>query len=74
MGYNRNIRLRRRFQREIATLEAMTPSIQDLGNIRRYAREIKAILNKQENQIAMTRQLLNSIVRLSHGTSIEGEL
>ena len=67
MGYNRNIRLRRRLQREKATLEAITPSVQDLGNMRRYAREIKHMLNKQENQIAMSRQLLNNIVRLSRG-------
>lgn len=67
MGFNRNVRIRRRRQREIAALEAITPSVQDLGNIRRYAREIKAILNKQEKQIAMSKQLLNNIIKLSHG-------
>lgn len=67
MGFKRNVRIRRRRQREIATLEAITPSLQDLGNVRRYAREIKSMLNKQEKQIAMSRQLLNNIIKLSHG-------
>lgn len=55
-------RIRRRFHDH-----ECLPDRTDMENIRCYAREVKSMLNKQENQILCARQLLNKIIGLSRG-------
>lgn len=66
-------RIRRRLDAEDLRQGGTAPDRQDLGNIRRYGKEIKDILNKQERQIDTARQLLTSILRLARGEGARGE-
>jgi len=41
---------------------------QDHGNLRRFASELRNILDRQENQIAAAKQLLNKIMTIVEGS------
>lgn len=60
-------RIRQRLDAESLRQDGTSPSRQDLGNIRRYGKELKDILNRQERQIDAARQLLTGILCLARG-------
>lgn len=47
--------------------QAKELTVMDQGNIKRFAKEIRKILDRQERQIIHTKNLLNRIAKLTDG-------